>query len=232
MALEARAALAGVRRGRVEQVGVRVQLADQRQPGAVAATEPRDLVGSVARIPGEHEGAAREPDQEQAQQRTYDPRRGAVRPPAGAVVLGRPVQVDEHRHRPRAGGEREFDEYGEDDPLVAVTPGGAAVGRADGVPGPGLATHLRPLVTIDGVVSDLTHRPVGAEAVESSASSGRSRVRDRTTGRETGRAGSQCGARGRGGVGCEAGWPRCAGRLSTPRRLPGPRTAGASGWWT
>src|SRR5437763_14055111 len=67
-ALDPRPAVAGVRRWWGEQVDVRVALADQRQPVPVAVAEPGHLVGPVGRIPGEHEGAAREPHQEQADQ--------------------------------------------------------------------------------------------------------------------------------------------------------------------
>ena len=58
---------AGVRRWRVEQVGVGVEFADQRQPGAVAVAEPGYLVGAIARISSRYERSAREPDQQQAQ---------------------------------------------------------------------------------------------------------------------------------------------------------------------
>lgn len=40
------------------------------------------------------------------------------------------------------------------------------MGRTNRVPVPPLAVHLWPLVTIDGVIANQAHRPVGDEAVE------------------------------------------------------------------
>src|SRR5262249_36883885 len=51
-----------------------------------------------ARIPGEDEGAAGEPHQQQAQQPAHELGGRAVRPAALPVVLLGPVQVDEHRY--------------------------------------------------------------------------------------------------------------------------------------
>ena len=84
----------------------------------VTVTEPGHLVGSVPRIPGEYECPIREPDQEHAQQPAHDSGRCAVWPVPLLVVLFGSVQIDEYRQRPRAGGERELDEGGENDPLV------------------------------------------------------------------------------------------------------------------
>src|SRR5947209_5752011 len=70
----------------------------------------------------------------------------AVRPRALPVVFGGPVQVDEHRQRPRAGGEREPDQDREDDPAVPVAPGGERVSRADRVAVSGLAVDALALV--------------------------------------------------------------------------------------
>src|SRR5205807_10639215 len=55
--LDPRPTLAAVRRRRLEQVGLGVELADQRHTEAVAVTEPGDLVRAVARVAHEDQAA-------------------------------------------------------------------------------------------------------------------------------------------------------------------------------
>jgi hypothetical protein len=160
-ALHPRAARSAVRRGRGEQVEVRVALAHQGQPPAVAVAEPGHLVRPEPGIPGEHERPVREADEPQAQQAAHEPGRGLVGARLGPVEFGRAVQVDQHRQRPPPAGERERHPDGEGHPLVPVPPGGVGVGRANGVAVPGLAVHRPPRVAVDGVVADEHDRPAG-----------------------------------------------------------------------
>lgn len=152
---------APVRGRRGVEVGGRVELADQGQAPAVAVAEPGHLVRSVAGIPAEYEGVGGEPDQQEAEQPAHELGRGLVGAALGAVELGRPVQVDQHRQCPPPGGARELHQDGEDDPPMAVPPGGVRVGRADGVAVPGLAVHRPPGVAVHRVVADQRHRPAG-----------------------------------------------------------------------
>ena len=128
------------------------------------AAEAGDLVGAVPGVPGVDEAATGDPHQEQPQQAAQDLGVRAVGAAAGEVVGLAAAQIDEHGQRPGAGGEGEADQDGEDDPLVAVPPGGEGVGRADGVAVPGLAVHRAAGVAADGVVADEQHRRVGGQA--------------------------------------------------------------------
>src|SRR5581483_2628402 len=168
-ALDPRPAPAGVARGRLVQVGVGVQLADQRQAGAVAVAEAGDRVGAVARVADEQEGATGEAQQQQSQQPAHQLRRGAVGPPPLAVVLGAAVQVHQDRQGPGAGGERQADQDGQDDPLVAVPPSRVGLARTDGVAVPGLAVDPAAGVAVDGVVADQGDAAVGDDVPQEEA---------------------------------------------------------------
>ncbi len=122
-ALDPRPPRAAVRRGRVEQVGLGVELADQGQAGPVAVGESGDLVGAVARVADEREAAAGAADHQGAEQAAHQPRRGAVRPPASPVLFLAPVEVHEHGQCPGSSCPREADEHRQDDPAVAILPG-------------------------------------------------------------------------------------------------------------
>jgi len=149
--------LAGARRGRLEPVGVGGELADERPPVPVAVKGARDLVRPVAGIPGEDERAVRETDPQPAPEATPEWGRSPVGPVAFPVVVLGAVEVDEDRPSPRARGEGEPDEDREDDPLVAVPPGGVGGRGPDGVPMAGVAVDARPGVP---------RGAVGEEAVE------------------------------------------------------------------
>src|SRR5665213_1510666 len=102
-AFDAWSAFAGVGRRRLEQVGVGVQLADQRQPVAATVGEASDLVRTVAGVADEHKGAVGEPAQHQTQQSDHELGGGAVGTTAGLVVRRRAVQIDQYGQGPRAG---------------------------------------------------------------------------------------------------------------------------------
>ena len=146
-----------------------MQLAHQRQPVAVPVAEAGDLVRAVAAVADEDEAPVGDAHQHQAEQSAHDLGRGAVRPAALRVVLGRAVEVHQDRQRPGACGEGEADEDGEGDPLVAVTPDGVGVAAADRVAVAGLAVDLTAGVAVHGVVTDQHDRPVGDEGVQQQA---------------------------------------------------------------
>ena len=87
-----------------------MQLADERQPGAVPAAEAGDLVAAVPGVPGENEAATGQADHQQPQEPAHELGRGAVDPAAGLVGGLVPIQVDEYGQRPGAGGEGELDQ--------------------------------------------------------------------------------------------------------------------------
>jgi hypothetical protein len=155
-----------------EEGGVGVKLADQGQASAVAVAEAGHLVRAEAGIPDEDERPTGEANQQEPQQPAHQLRRGAVRPPALPVVLLGAVEVHEHGQGPGARGEGEADQDTQDDPLVAVAPGGVALGGADGVAVTGLAVDLPAGVAIDGIVADEEHRAGGEQVFEQEGGQG------------------------------------------------------------
>jgi hypothetical protein len=127
----------------------------------VPVAEPRDLVGAVTRVAHDDQPAVREPHPHHPQELAQELGGGAVRPPALPVVLRAAVQRHQHRQGPGPGGERETHQDGEDDPLVAVPPGGVAVAGADRVAVPGLAVDALTWVAVDGIVTGQEDRLVG-----------------------------------------------------------------------
>jgi hypothetical protein len=111
-------------------------------------------VRAVAGVADQDEATVGEPPQQQPHQPAQQLRRRAVRPATLAILLGGAVQINQHRQGPQPGGEREADQHGQDDPLMAVTPSGEGVAGAYRVAVPGLAIDLLALMAIDGVVAD------------------------------------------------------------------------------
>jgi hypothetical protein len=132
----------------------------------VPVAGPGHLVRPVPGIPDEHEGAAGEPPQQQAEQPAHELCRGPVPDALGRADLGGAVQVHQDGQRPPPGGERELDQDGEDDPLVPVPPGRVRVARPDRVAVPGLPVHRPAGVPVDRVTADQVDRPVRDEVVE------------------------------------------------------------------
>ena len=82
----------------------------------------------------------------------------AMGTPPLLVLFLAAVQVHEHRQRPGAIGPGEADEHRQDDPLVAVPPGGVAVAGSDRITMPGLAVDLASGMTIDRIIADQDDR--------------------------------------------------------------------------
>ena len=183
-ALDAGRPVAVVRQGRVEHVGLGVELADEGQPGAVLVSEAGDFVSAVARVADEHELAAEEAQEHDAEQPAHLLGRGPVRAAPLTVVLLGAVQVDQHGQRPGAGGEREADEDRQHHPAVAVLPGGVGVRGVDGVAVPRLAVDPLAGVAVDGVVADQDHRVGRAEVAQDVAGQGASQARPRGAGED------------------------------------------------
>ena len=92
--LDPRAALAVVGRRRLEQISLRVELADQAESVTVAVAEPGDFMGPVGRIADEDEPAVGEPAEHQPEQPDHVLCRGAVPMPLAAITLFGVVKGD------------------------------------------------------------------------------------------------------------------------------------------
>ena len=167
---DARPTLPGVGRWRVGPVGVGVAFAHPRQPRGMATAKPRDRVSAEARIPGESDAPAGDSDHHQADESAQNLGGGSVKSVAFAVVVLGSVAIDQDGQSPGTGGEGERHPDGENDPRVAVTPGGVAVGRADGIAMASRAGHAASGVAIHGVISDPSDRFVLRESGHDEAS--------------------------------------------------------------
>jgi len=77
------------------------------------------------------------------------------------VLLLAAVQVHQHGQRPGAIGPGEAHQHGQDDPLVAVAPGGKAVAGTDRITVSGLAVDLASGMTIDRIIAHQDHGLLG-----------------------------------------------------------------------
>ena len=114
-------------------------------------------------VSDEDEPAAGEPAEHQPQQPERLPGRRAMATLRATVVGRVAVQGDEHRQGPGPDGEGKADQDGEDDPLVAVAPGGEGVRGSERVAMPGLAEDVLAGVGEDRVVADQDHFGVGRQ---------------------------------------------------------------------
>ena len=80
-----------------------------------------------------------------------------------AIPLFGVIKGDQDRQGPRATGEGEVDEHGEDDPLVALSPCCEGVRGAHGVAVPRLAINVRPGVGDDRVIAGHDDRGIGGQ---------------------------------------------------------------------
>src|SRR5579884_2240463 len=76
------------------------------------------------------------------------------------------VVVYQDRQRPGTAGERKRDQNREHNPLTVITPGGVALGRADGIAMAGLAINVLALVAIHGVIANETNDPLGQKVLQ------------------------------------------------------------------
>ena len=212
---DARPTLPGVGRWRVGPVGVGVALAHPRQPRGMATAKPRDRVSAEARIPGESDAPAGDSDHHQADESAQNLGGGSVKSVAFAVVLGS-VAIDQDGQSPGTGGEGERHPDGENDPRVAVTPGGVAVGRADGIAMASRAGHAASGVAIHGVISDPSDRFVLRESGHDEASEETAEWEARPLGAREPVA-RPWGDRARGAAGC--GGPRRQCDVRSVRRV-------------
>jgi hypothetical protein len=136
----------------------------------MAMAESGHLVCPIPTITYENKGAVGEPDEQQSQQSAHQLGGCAVGTVLLGVEFGIAVEVDQDRQSPASCGEGEFDEDGQDDPLVAVPPGRVGMSGPDRIAVSSLAIDLGSSVPIDGVVPDENDGSSGNELSEEECS--------------------------------------------------------------
>jgi hypothetical protein len=78
------------------QIGIGVQLADQREPTAVTLAEAGNRVAAVTGIADKDEGALGKPQQHQTQQPAHQLGRRAMRTFPFLILLGAAVEIHQY----------------------------------------------------------------------------------------------------------------------------------------
>jgi hypothetical protein len=101
--------VARVRRRRLVQIGIGIELTNHVHPSLALRCQPRHFMAAVALVSGEDELSVGEPSQQETQQQSQQLSRCLVRPAAFQVVLRRTVQSHEYGQSPKAASKGELD---------------------------------------------------------------------------------------------------------------------------